>query len=263
MIRLTRLACAALSLTALSLSTLLCLPAQAQTVSLSFDDGPTVGATPRLSPKQRNQAMLDALAKYKVKSVLFVTGGNGADKPKGYALAKAWGDAGHLIGNHTMTHIDLNSDKVSLAQYQKEFLECDALIRTLPGYRKWFRYTFINLGNTPGKRDGMRNFLKHRGYVDAPVSFHVSDWVVDEKVMHALKADRKADLTAIKRAYLADVRKQALANKDKAGPDEVQVLLLHHNLANAMWLDEVIGVFASTGWKFAPADGALANDRRR
>lgn len=239
------------------------LPAQAQTIAFSFDDGPSMAATPLLSPQQRNQALLDALARHQVKTVLFVTAGNGADEPQGYALAKAWGEAGHVIGNHTMTHIDFNSAKVSLSQYQKEILDCDAIIRTLPGYQKWFRYTYINLGNTPAKRSGMRAFLKQHAYVDAPVSFHVSDWAVDEKVMAALAADPQADLTTIKQAYLDDVRKQAQANRSKAASDAVQVLLLHHNLANALWLDEVIGVFAEAGWKFAPSSQVLAGYRKR
>lgn len=258
MIRLSKLAIGA----ALSLAAVFTLPVQAQTIALSFDDGPTIAPTPLLSPKQRNQAMLDALAKYRVKSVLFVTGSNGAHTPAGYALAKAWGDAGHLIGNHTMSHLDFNSEAVSLSQYQSEILACDAIIRTLPGYQKWFRYTYINLGNTPEKRAGMQGFLKQQGYRDAPVSFHVSDWEVDARLGALLKSDPKADLSAIKAAYLADVRKQSLANKDKGDRAEIQVLLLHHNLANALWLDEVIGVLAATGWKFAPASDVLASYRR-
>lgn len=110
--------------------------AQAQSVAFTFDDGPSVVSTPLLSAQARNQAMLDALAKHQVKAALFVTAENGATQPAGYALAKAWGDAGHAIGNHTMTHPDLHSDKLSLAQYQQEILDCDRIISTLPGYQK-------------------------------------------------------------------------------------------------------------------------------
>jgi peptidoglycan/xylan/chitin deacetylase (PgdA/CDA1 family) len=246
----------------LALSLFNAVPAAAQTVALTFDDGPTTAPTPLKNPQQRNQAILAALARYKIRSVLFVTAANGANRADGYALAKAWGDAGHLVGNHTMTHPDLDNPQVSLAQYQQEILDCDAVIRTLPGYRKWFRYTFIHLGNTPEKRDGMRAFLKQQGYADAPVSFDVQDWTVDPQILAALQRDPKADLTPIKRAYLDHVRAKALANKDKAPREQVQVLLLHHNLVNALWLDEVIGVFAELGWKFAPAADVLAASSR-
>ena len=242
--------------TAVMLSTLLAAPIHAQTVALTFDDGPTIDATPLLSPEQRNQAMLDALARHKVKSVLFVTAANGSIKPQGRALARAWGDAGHLVGNHTMTHPDLNSDQVSLEKYQKEILDCDTLIKSLPGYRKWFRYTYLNEGNTAAKREGMQAFLKKQGYRDAPVSFDVADWTVDDNLMAALKAKPNADITPIKQAYLEAVRRNAQASLGPGKPpmDEVRVMLLHHNLANALWLDELIGVLASEGWKFAPAE---------
>ncbi len=232
--------------------------AHAQRVAFTFDDGPTTTATPLLSPLQRNAAILDALARYQVKAVLYVTCGNGANTPAGLELARAWGTAGHVLGNHTMTHIDLNSDKVTLGEYQQQILECDKIIAPLPGYRKWFRYTYINEGNTAAKRDGMRAFLAQQGYRDAPVTFHVSDWTVDDQLMAALQANPAADIAPIKAAYLADVRKRALDSHAKAVAaqrgEQTQILLLHHNLANALWLGDVLEVFKSLGWKSAVAD---------
>jgi peptidoglycan/xylan/chitin deacetylase (PgdA/CDA1 family) len=137
--------------------------ASAQSVAFTFDDAPNMQALPRLTAAQRNAAMLAALAKHKVKAALFVTAGYGADQPPGNALVRAWGEAGHVIGNHTMTHPDLNSEAVSLAQYQKEILDCDAIIRPMPGYRKWYRFTFLREGKTPEKRDGMRQFPAQQG----------------------------------------------------------------------------------------------------
>lgn len=108
-------------------------PLHAQSVAFSFDDGPTLDATPRLTPQARNEAMLAALAKHKLKAALFVTAGNGANRPEGLALAQTWSRAGYLIGNHTMTHPSLNDAKVGLAQYQQELLDCDRIIAALPG----------------------------------------------------------------------------------------------------------------------------------
>ena len=50
-------------------------PLHAQSVAFSFDDGPILASTPRLSPRARNEAMLAALAKHKLKAALFVTAG--------------------------------------------------------------------------------------------------------------------------------------------------------------------------------------------
>ena len=135
-----------LGVAAISSACLTAPMARSQTVALTFDDGPVLMDTPRLSPQQRNQALLDALARHKVHATLLVTCGNGADRPEGYAMAKAWGDAGHAVGNHTMTHPSIASPTVTLAQFEQEILDCDAITRTLPGYRKWFRYPYMNLG---------------------------------------------------------------------------------------------------------------------
>lgn len=235
--------------------------AHAQSVAFTFDDGPHLAETPRLSAKARNQAMLDALAKHGVKATLFVTVNNGANRPEGLAFARAWGEAGHTIGNHTMSHPDLDSAKVTLAQYQQEMLECDAVIRNLPGYRKWFRFTFLREGNTPEKRDGMRAFLKEQNYRNAYVSLDTSDWRLDQKLTETLKKDPKAEVTPIKEAYLAHVMQRAEAyrklSQQLQGRDIAQVILLHHNLINALWLDDVIAMFKQKGWTITTPETAL------
>jgi len=235
--------------------------AHAQSVAFTFDDGPHLKQTPRLSPKQRNDAMLAALAKHKVKGALFVTVANGADRPEGNALARAWGEAGHAIGNHTMTHPDFYTKEVTLEKYQQELLDCDAVISKMPGYQKWFRFTYLREGNTLEKRDGMRRFLAQQGYRNAYVSLDTSDWRLDDKLMEVLAANSKADLAPIKKAYLAHIRQRALAysalSHKLQGRDIAQVLLLHHNLINALWLDDVIAQFKEMGWKIITPETAF------
>ncbi len=251
------------------LASLLCLmlfaaaqaPAGAQSVAFTIDDAPNMQALPLMSAPQRNAAMLAALSKHQVKAALFVTAGFGAHEPAGNALVRAWGEAGHNIGNHTMSHIDLNSDTVSLDQYQKEVMECDAIIKTMPGYRKWYRYTYLREGSTPAKRDGMRQFLTQQGYRNAYVSLDTSDWRLDEKLQEMLKKDPKADLAPLKRTYLAHIRQRALAyralSQQLQGRDIAQVILLHHNLINALWLGDVIAQFKDMGWTITTPDAAF------
>lgn len=248
---------------ALILGALATLPAHAQSLAFTFDDGPHTKATPLLSAAQRNEAILAALARHKVSAALFVTANNGAARPDGYALARAWGEAGHAIGNHTMSHPDLNSAAVSLEHYQREVLACDGIISTLPGYQKWFRFTFLREGNTPDKRDGMRAFLKAQGYRNAYVSLDTSDWRLDQKLVEVLGRDSKANLEPIKLAYLSHLRSRAQAYRTLSwqlqGRDIPQVLLLHHNLINALWLDDVIAMFREMGWTITTPALAFAD----
>jgi peptidoglycan/xylan/chitin deacetylase (PgdA/CDA1 family) len=235
--------------------------AQAQSIAFTFDDGPHTSDGPRLNAQQRNTAMLAALAKHKVKAALFVTCGNGADTPAGLALARAWGDAGHVVGNHTMTHPDLH--KTALPDYQREIMDCDRIISGLPGYRKWFRFTFLREGNTPEKRDGMRAFLARENYRNAYVSLDTSDWRLNDKLVELLKRDPQADVSAIRSAYLGHIKQRALAyralSQQLQGRDIAQVILLHHNLINAMWLDDVIAMFREMGWTITTPQAAFAD----
>ncbi len=257
MLRLAAAAGLAAVLSAMSIVT----AAHAQSVAITIDDGPNTGSTPRMSAAERNQAILAALAKHRVQAALFVTSGFGASTPEGFQLLQAWSKAGHAIGNHTVSHPDLH--KIDLAAYQKEVLDCDSLISPLPGYRKWLRFTYLREGNTPEKRDGMRDFLREHGYRNAYVSLDTSDWRLAGKLEEVLKKDPNADVSAIRAAYLAHVRQRALAYRELSqklqGRDIPQVLLIHHNLLNALWLDDVLAQFRQMGWKIVAPDEAFAD----
>jgi peptidoglycan-N-acetylglucosamine deacetylase len=240
-----------------------CHGAWAQSVAFTIDDGPQLRGTPLMSPPARNQAMLDALQRHGVKAALFVTVNYGANRPEGLALARAWGEAGHAVGNHTMSHLDLDSKKVTLAQYQDEVLSCDAIIRTLPGYQRWLRFTYLREGNTPEKRDGMRAFLKAQGYRNAYVSLDTSDWRVDEVLTAVLSKNPTADVRPIKDAYLAHIWQRAQAYRALSqrlqGRDIAQVILLHHNLVNALWLGDIIQMFKDKAWSISTPEQAFAD----
>ncbi len=233
----------------------------AQQVALTFDDGPKTHATPLLSPQERNQALLKHLQKAGVPGALFVTLHNGADTPEGLALLQAWGKAGHRIGNHTVTHPDLNAAATTLEAYQKELVACDQVIATIPGYRPWFRFTFLREGNTPEKRDGMRTFLKDKGWRNAYVSLDTSDWALDERLEKVLEKNSKADITPIKEAYLSHLKQRAAAYRDLSkrllGREIPQVMVMHHNLLNALFLGDAIEMLKKEAWTFVDPQDAF------
>ena len=247
----------------LMLAFALCASLGAQSVAFTFDDGPKLAPTPLLSPAQRNAAMLKALSEHHVRAGFFVTLNNGANTPEGLALLKAWGEAGHLIGNHTVTHPDLNSKEITLKAYEDEVMACDAVIRTVPGYRKFLRFTFLREGNTPEKRDGMRAFLKGLGYRNAYVTLDTSDWRLDAHLRAKLEANPKLELAPYRNVYLAHLEQRADAYKELSqkllGRQIPQVMLMHHNLLNALFLDDAIRLFESKGWKIVDPEQAYAD----
>ena len=95
-------------------------------IALTFDDGPNDPDTFRL---------LDVLAKHRVRATFFMIGRFVKQRPE---IARTVAAAGHLIGNHTMTHplLLIRAPKV----VQRELRDCnDALEDALGAPVRWFR----------------------------------------------------------------------------------------------------------------------------
>jgi peptidoglycan/xylan/chitin deacetylase (PgdA/CDA1 family) len=241
----------------------LVLSAGAQTVSLTLDDGPRIDPTPLMTPAERNEAILRHLRDKGVQAMFFVTLNNGADRPEGLALLKRLSDGGQLIANHTVTHPDFNAETTSLDAFEQEILACDGVIRALPGYRKLLRFPFLREGAADAKRDGIRAFLREQGYRIGYVSIDTSDWVVDQKLRQALASNPALELTAWRELHLAGLWDNAQAYERLArqlyGREVKHVLLLHHNLVNALFLGDMIDMFRSRGWTIVSPDAAFAD----
>jgi len=239
----------------------LAAPAGAQTVSFTFDDGPTLDRTPLMTPAERNEALLRHLGDGNVQAMFFVTLKNGANRPEGLALLRELSNRGHLIANHTVTHPDFNDETTSLDSFAQEILKCDEVIRNFPGYRKFVRFPFLREGAGTSKRDGIRMFLREHGYRIGYVSIDTSDWLLDQKLRQALESDPALDLRPWRELHLAALWDNAQAYERLArqlyGREVKHVLLLHHNLLNALFLGDVIGMFRIRGWKVVSPDEAF------
>ena len=248
-----RLACAALA------TFLIASTAQGQNIALTFDDGPNMADSVLYTPVQRNSAILHQLGQARLKSILFVTRTD-AD-PKRNELIRQWGLAGHQIGNHTATHP--NFDDTSLAAFEQDFLASDRALRDLPGFTRRFRFPYLKEGDTAAKRDGFRAFLDARSYKAGPVSVDASDWYYSARLSARLKEHPTADTRAYRDAYLRHLLDRAryydrLSNT-VLGRSVAHVLLLHHNLINALYLNDVIQMFRDTGWTWIDSELAFAD----
>jgi peptidoglycan/xylan/chitin deacetylase (PgdA/CDA1 family) len=222
--------------------------AAAQRIAFTFDDGPDMSDHIGLSPRARNEAILGQLAAAHLKSILFVTRTN-ADRSWN-ELIRAWGEAGHQIGNHTATHPDF--DEVDLVTYERDFLACDEAIRGMPGFTRRFRFPYLKEGNTAGKRDGFRAFLEAKGYDNGPVSIDTSDWFYSRRLAARLARDPGADPIPYRDAYLHHLLDRAQyydgLSRTLLGRSVAHVMLLHHNLINALFLRDVVHMFRDKGW---------------
>lgn len=86
---------------------------------LTFDDGPNPVETPRL---------LDLLARHDVRATFFMIGNVVERFPD---VAKAVVDAGHALGNHSMTHPWFN--RISAQEQLREIDAADAVLASIDG----------------------------------------------------------------------------------------------------------------------------------
>lgn len=232
------------------------------TISFTFDDGITTDM-PGYPFETWNAMLLQHLAKEQVKAVFFVTGRNKTDE-KGRVLLESWNAAGHRIANHTYTHPNYHSDKISFEDFEQEFLKTDSIISRYSQYLKMFRFPYLKEGNTVEKIARFRSLLQAQGYRNGHVTIDASDWAIDSRLRKKLQDNPNADLEPFRQFYLEHLYDRAMYYENLAqqltGRHIHHTLLMHHNLAAALFLDDLIAMFRAKGWDIIAADQAFDDE---
>src|ERR1700722_6903464 len=98
-------------------------------VALTFDDGPNDAATPQL---------LEVLAGHQVRATFFTMGSFARQRPE---IVRRVVAAGHLLGNHTMSHPKLSMEPA--ARVRQELTDCSAVLEDIAGVAvRYFRPPF-------------------------------------------------------------------------------------------------------------------------
>lgn len=215
----------------------------------------------RLSPDERNRAMLQALRSHgDLKAALFVACRN-AESDKGKELLREWDRAGHLIANHSFSHKELNSKNVTADVFTADIARCDEIIRSYPRFQKLFRFPYLKEGDTAAKRDAVRAFLAQQGYRNGHVTIDASDWAIEDRLSARLTKDPAAEVKPYRDFYLAHMWERAQYYDDLAhrvlGRSVKHTILMHFNLLNALFLGDLLDRFKSKGWKLINAREAF------
>lgn len=214
----------------------------------------------RLTPDERNRAILGALQSHGLKAALFVAGKN-ADNEKGKSLLSEWDRAGHLIGNHSYSHKYLNNGEVTTEIFTADILKCEAVLKSFPRYQKRFRFPYLKEGETAIKRDAVRTFLKQHGYGIGHVTIDASDWAVEGRLSARLTKDPTADIKPYRDFYLSHMWERAVyydqLSRKALGRSVKHTILMHYNLLNALFLGDLLDMFKSKGWKLIDAVDAF------
>lgn len=229
-----------------------------QAVSFTFDDG-SLSDKPNYSFEQWNGMLLKKLKDAKVEAMFFVKG-NDKTSDKGKQLLNSWNDHGHKIANHTFTHPNYNSDITTITDFKNELITNDTVINSYANYSKFFRFPYLKEGNTKEKVEVFREFMKSQNYRNGHVTIDASDWYIDSRLVKKLKVNPYADIGDFRDYYLSHIWERAqfyekLSSEINGRPIN-HSLLLHHNLAAALFIDDLIEMFKTNGWKIIAASKA-------
>lgn len=230
-------------------------------ISITMDDF-NYGNAVYQSAAERNKSILGVLQAHSLKAGLFVIGHN-AESDEGQRLLTEWSRASHLIGNHTYSHWNLNAPSTTLPAYTEDILRAEAVLKDVKGFQKYFRFPMLKEGDTAAKRDGVRSFLDHLNYRIGHVTIDTSDWLISSRLSDRLKEQPRADQKPFRDYYLAHMWDRAQyynsLGRTLLGRPVKHTILVHYNLLNGLFLDDLIKMFQSKGWQWIDAEEAFSD----
>jgi peptidoglycan/xylan/chitin deacetylase (PgdA/CDA1 family)/ketosteroid isomerase-like protein len=235
---------------------------------ISVDDLPVAAGDLHADPAERariTDGLLAVLAKHHVPAVGLVIWGSvksGADR----AILRRWLAAGHELGNHSANHLDLT--KTGADAYIADVEAGRAGLADFlakEGNRKvrFFRYPFLDEGDTEAKLDAVRAYLARSGQRNLPVTIDDQDWSFEKPWIEARRqGDAKARALVgdeYQEALHVEVRDQEARGDRLFGRPVPQILLLHANAVGAAQWDRLFTWLEERGYRFAMPDEVLAD----
>jgi len=228
------------------------------TVALTFDDLPAAGGLlPDDTRTRIASTLVGELKAHRVKEVYgFVTAEDLEGDSDSQEALRAWVNAGMNIGNHTWSHPSLNSD--SAAAFERQIALDEPALRQYAGRRDWhwFRYPYLEEGNTASKRDEVRAWLHEHGYRIAQVTLNFEDDDWSDPYDRCLVQHDQAGIAWLKQSYMENAAEFIRVGREEEliafGHEIPNVLLLHETAFTTLMLPSLLDLLDHDGFRFAP-----------
>jgi peptidoglycan/xylan/chitin deacetylase (PgdA/CDA1 family) len=169
------------------------------------------------------------------------------------------------LGNHSYSRPDYH--KVNFREYSDDIIKGEKISRPLATRYgkdlKYYRHPYLHTGNSKEKTDSLSLFLKEKDYLEAPVSIDNSDYIFAKAYDNAkIDGDQKL-MKLIGNQYIvymeAKLKFYESQSQKLFGYHIKQILLLHANLINAHYVDELADMFQKNGYRFITLEQALTD----
>lgn len=242
---------------------------QQKLLCVTIDDLPTVayGINTDEHKYLITSSLVNTLVKYDVQAIGFVNESKlyHEDTLSGFEieLLRYWLDHDQELGNHTFSHH--NYHRVSFEEYTEDILMGEKLTRPLvESYRQkltYFRHPYLRIGRDAAHADSLSRFLRELNYVEAPVTIDNADYLFALAYSRAFRQVDTAMMDSIGTVFVSYME----AKLDYFEQQSVrlfdrkidQILLLHANLLNAHYLDELLAMYKKHGYDFGSVSKVL------
>ena len=186
-----------------------------------------------------------------VRAAAFVNG-TYQGKPAFLPTLDAWADDGHIIANHTYSH--MWSSEHPLETIAEDIARNHRFLVDRPGFQPYFRFPFLDEGKTPEQKQAYYDWLRDAGYTPAPVTIDTFDWNVTDRLNGSNNAQ-------VRDVWLEMVSAEADYAHRLAGRlgyrDLPHQMLVHHNALNALYLGDLLEHLREQGWEVIDAKTAM------
>lgn len=241
------------------------MPVHAMEVAITFDDLPANGNLPANHSRMAlTQKILTVLRKHHVEGVYgLINGGKLDEMPEGVQILHEWIKAGHLLGNHTLSHLDLA--KTDIKSYLSDIQKNDRVLEAMAQQDfHYFRYPYLSEGDTQEKRDAVRGYLFSHQYKIAPVTVDFFEYEWNEPWVRCTNKQDVAATKWLKQSYLEQANNALIIAHELSQQlfqREIRhVLLLHINAMTAEMLDELLTAYERQHVKFISLPEALIDE---
>lgn len=181
-------------------------------------------------------------------------------------ILKLWLEGGSELGNHTFSHLDLNS--VSVEEYVADIRLGERTLRPLLREAglplRYFRYPYLHAGDTEDKSKRVRSWLEANGYELGVVTMDNQEWVYSAVYARAKAAGDAEMMKEVVAGYLRHLE-GSLAYYERLSLERFgryipQVLLLHVNALNADAIEKVIALLRDRGYVFEALESVQTDE---
>jgi peptidoglycan-N-acetylglucosamine deacetylase len=237
-------------------------------LAVTFDDLPAHGPLPPGETRlEVAQEVIAALHDSGAPPTWGFVNGVRGEEPAGSAdpsswttVLPAWRAAGFPLGNHGWSHMNLAEH--SAAEFEADVDRDAPIVQPLMAGQdwRWFRFPFLQEGDTPAKRAEVRRFLGAQGYRIAAVTMSFADYSFNPPYARCAERGDQAAVARLEQAYLdaaaAEVVRARAMSKAAYGRDIPYVLLMHLGALDGRMAARLLAQYRQQGFRFVSLEAA-------